>query len=234
MTEHKQTVDVIIPVLNGARTIETAIESALNQYRVNICVVVVDAGSTDETVEIVSALNDQRIQLISGMGALMAGAARNLGVQASSSNWISFLDADDLWPHDRLDRMLKEISDPNREIAVGRMITFPDGADVDPSKAWPLDSSHPAPIAGGVLMSRCLFNKVGPFELELKVGEFIDWMLRARNLGVREVAIDSVVLLRRNHGHNTSKTRKDDYASSVLSITLKHRARQRKPPPEQS
>jgi glycosyltransferase involved in cell wall biosynthesis len=225
-TEHD--VDVIIPVLNGSKTIQAAIDSALNQDSANTFVVVVDAGSTDGTIELVKTIDDPRVQLISGMGTLTAGAARNRGVEASNSSWISFLDADDLWPYGRTDCMLKRVSDPGREIAVGRMIIFPDGADVDPTRVWPLANSYPAPLAGGVLLSRSLFNTVGEFDLKLRVGEFIDWMARARNLGIREVATNTVVLLRRNHEYNTSKTRKEDYASSVLSIIINHKAHQQK------
>jgi len=222
-------VDVIIPVLNGAKTIEAAIDTALNQYNVNISVIVVDAGSTDGTIEIVNAIHDPRIQLISGMGKLMTGAARNVGIEASHSSWISFLDADDLWPYGRVQQMLEGIADPTCQIAIGHMITFPDGAEIDPSQLWPLENSHLAPIAGGVLLSRTLFKEVGQFDFQFRVGEFIDWMARARIMGIQEVPIGSVVLLRRNHAHNTTKTRKEDYASTVLSIALKHRSRQGKP-----
>lgn len=232
MTEQLPELDVIIPVLNGGKTIEAAIYSALNQIDVNARVIVVDAGSSDDTIEIVTNLNDPRIQvlhgnMISGKETLMAGEARNLGIDASASTWIGLLDADDLWPHERSHQLLKVISDPDNEISVGHMITFPDGADVDPSRQWSLTGSHLAPIPGCVLMSRSVFDRVGRFDGNMRVGEFIDWMARARNLEIREISTEKVVLLRRNHENNTSRTRKDDYRSSVLSIALKQRAHQR-------
>jgi glycosyltransferase involved in cell wall biosynthesis len=227
MTEQVPNLDVIIPVLNGGKTIEAAIDSALNQIGVKVRVIVVDAGSSDGTINVVNSLNDPRIQLISGNGTLMTGEARNLGIAASASTWIGLLDADDLWPHERSQQLLRVISDPDNEISVGHMITFPDGADVDPSRQWPLTGSHLAPIPGGVLISRSVFDRVGRFDGNMRVGEFIDWMARARGNGIREIATEKVVLLRRNHENNTSRTRKDDYGSSILSIALKQRARQR-------
>lgn len=227
MTEQVPNLDVIIPVLNGGKTIEAAIDSALNQIGVKVRVIVVDAGSSDETINVVNHLSDPRIQLISGNGTLMAGEARNLGIAASASTWIGLLDADDLWPHERSEQLLRVISDPDNEISVGHMITFPDGADVDPSRQWSSAGSHPAPIAGGVLMSRSVLDRVGRFDANMRVGEFVDWMARSRSLGIKELTIEEVVLLRRNHKNNTSRTRRDDYGLSVLSIALKQRARQR-------
>lgn len=227
MAEKEPDLDVIIPVLNGGRTIEVAIDSALNQIGVKVRVIVVDAGSSDETINVVNRLNDPRIKLISGKGALMAGHARNLGIAASESAWISPLDADDIWPYDRSHQLFKVISDPDNEISVGHMITFPDGVDINPSRQWALTGSQLAPIPGGVLMSRSVFDRVGSFDANMRVGEFVDWMARARSLGIKEIATEKVVLLRRNHENNTSRTRKEDYGLSVLSIALNHRARQR-------
>jgi glycosyltransferase involved in cell wall biosynthesis len=227
MTDQVPNLDVIIPVLNGGKTIEAAIDSALNQIDVRVQVKVVDSGSSDETVEVVNRLADPRIQLISGHGALLAGQARNLGIEASASTWIGLLDADDIWPYDRSHQLLKVISDPDNEISVGHMVTFPDGAHVDPSRQWSLTGSRLAPIPGGVLMSRSVFDRVGRFDINMRVGEFIDWIARARSLGIMEMTTENVVLLRRNHTNNTSRTRKDEYGSNVLNVALKQRARQR-------
>jgi glycosyltransferase involved in cell wall biosynthesis len=227
MTEQVPNLDVIIPVLNGDKNIEAAIDSALNQIGVKIRVIVVDAGSSDDTVNVVNRLNDPRIQLISGNGALLAGHARNLGIDASTSTWIGLLDADDIWPYDSSHQLLRVISDPDNEISVGHMIVFQDGAYVDPSRPWSLTGSHLAPSPGCVLMSRSVLDRVGRFDEKMRVGEFIDWMARARSLGIREMTTEKVVLLRRNHANNTSRKRKDDYGPSVLGVALKQRARQR-------
>jgi glycosyltransferase involved in cell wall biosynthesis len=216
---------VIIPALNSEKTIVEAINSALAQTGVNVEVIVVDAGSTDQTVTIVKTINDPRVHLFSGNGSLFAGAARNLGVVAAKSFWLSFLDADDLWPYCVTDHLFEVISDATCDLAVGHSLTFSDEAPPDLSLHAPLGNSLRGPLAGSVLLSKQLFLKVGFFDADLPVGEFIDWVARARNLGVREVPSANVVLFRRKHSANTSHTRRGEFASSVLKIALAHRAR---------
>ena len=95
-------VNVVIPVKNGARFIGDAVASALGQPGVKQ-VIVVDDGSTDDSAEIVSRINDARVTLIRSAGRGVS-AARNLGfaelerlssVKENSQGWVMFLDADD-------------------------------------------------------------------------------------------------------------------------------------------
>lgn len=218
---------VIIPVLNGEKTIVEAVNSALAQRGVNVEVIVVDAGSTDQTATIVKSIDDSRVCLISGNGSLLAGAARNLGVVAAKSFWLRFLDADDLWPHCSTEHLLEVISDAACEVVVGHSLTFSDEVLPDLSLHAPLDNSLRGPLPGSVLLSKQLFLKIGFFDADLRVGELIDWFARARSLGVQEVPSANVVLFRRKHSANTSQKRRGEYASSVLKIALAHRARLR-------
>jgi len=95
-------VSVVVPVRNGARFIGEAIASALSQCETRL-VVVVDDGSTDNTAEIVRAINDSRVVMVTGP-ARGVSAARNLGLAAvaeqrgpapEAEGWVVFLDADD-------------------------------------------------------------------------------------------------------------------------------------------
>lgn len=95
-------VDVVIPVYNGATTIATALDSVLAQTDVRIGeIIIVDDGSTDETVAVVTAMNAPVIRLLSQKNAGVA-AARNTGIAQSRSDWIAFLDADDAWSAEKL------------------------------------------------------------------------------------------------------------------------------------
>lgn len=218
---------VIIPVLNGEKTIVEAVNSVLAQRGVNVEVIAVDAGSTDQTATIVKSIDDPRVRFFSGNGLLLAGAARNIGVVAAQYSWLSFLDADDLWPYCRTEHLLEVISDAACEIAVGHSLTFSDDALPDLSLHAPLDNSLRGPLSGSVLVSKQLFLKIGFFDADLRVGEFIDWFARARSAGVREVPSANVALFRGKHSANTSQERRGDYASSVLKVALAHRARLR-------
>ncbi len=87
-------VSVVIPVKNAAAYIREAIDSALMQGANVGEVIVVDDGSTDDTVAIVRAIRDGRLRLIKNRSAGVS-AARNFGAQAARGQWLLFLDADD-------------------------------------------------------------------------------------------------------------------------------------------
>lgn len=88
-------ISVVIPAHNAKAYIQRTLQSVLAQSRSADEIIVVDDGSTDDTVRIVENFGD-RIKLIS-QPAKGASAARNTGVRAATGNWIAFLDADDEW-----------------------------------------------------------------------------------------------------------------------------------------
>lgn len=92
------TVSVIVPTLNSASYIRSAIDSALAQTHPVLEVIVVDGGSKDGTRELVAGYGEPvRLvdQVKSGRRGIAAG--RNLGIEAASGEWVAFLDADDWW-----------------------------------------------------------------------------------------------------------------------------------------
>ena len=214
--------DVVIPTLNSARFVSAAIESALNQTGFDVRVWVVDGGSTDGTQDSVRALADPRVTLVADRGRLGIGAARNLGAALGSATWLTFLDADDLWPRARTELMVSAISNPATDIILGHMLTFkgtPPRLDVELSPA----DTPVAPVAGCVHFSRALFESVGPMPEDLRVGEFIEWMGRAKLTGAVEKHIPHVTLLRRSHGHNTTRTRTHEF-TDYLTVVARIRA----------
>lgn len=219
--------DVVIPVLNGLPFLRAAVDSALEQTGMDVSVFVVDDGSTDGTVAAVRSWNLPQVTLIDGLGHSGIGRVRNVGARLGQAPWLGFLDADDLWPRMRSARLVSAIADPAAEIAVGRMLPFRDGTGVDLEVDHPTAGTPPAHLAGGTLFSRELFTKVGGMDESLRVGEFVDWIARARSLGLREVDVDTVSLLRRIHPHNTSRTRQDEYRRDYLQLIKEHRRRSR-------
>lgn len=101
-------VSVIIPVYNGRRFIGAAIESALAQTYNPIEIIVVDDGSTDDSVSIVREYQqqDDRIQLICQANRGVA-AARNTGIQNSKGTYVAPLDADDIWFPDKIEAQVE-------------------------------------------------------------------------------------------------------------------------------
>ena len=106
-------VSVIIPVFNKENYVSSAIESVLSQTHVQLEVIVVNDGSTDNSLETVNRFTDSRIHVIDQANQGVE-RARNLGFLKSVGSFIVFLDADDLMGSDRLTKQINLFnSDPN-------------------------------------------------------------------------------------------------------------------------
>jgi glycosyltransferase involved in cell wall biosynthesis len=86
---------IIIPTYNRANFIVSTIHSALNQTYSDLEIIIVDDGSTDNTKEVVSLINDSRVIYFRKENA-ERGAARNFGINKATGDYITFLDSDDL------------------------------------------------------------------------------------------------------------------------------------------
>lgn len=94
-------VSVIMPVYNKGNYIQKAIDSVLSQKHVEVELICIDDGSSDDSVEVIerNRLRRSNIKLIRQANA-GAGVARNAGIEQSFAEFISFLDPDDWYPHD--------------------------------------------------------------------------------------------------------------------------------------
>jgi len=110
-------ISVIIPVYNGEKTIQETIESVLNQTLSDFELLVINDGSQDATVEIVERIQDTRLKIFSYPNAGLS-ASRNRGIALATSNYISFIDADDLWTPDKLEAQFKVLqANPHAAVA---------------------------------------------------------------------------------------------------------------------
>lgn len=87
---------VIIPLYNKEKSIVSTIESVLNQSYPNFELLIINDGSTDNSLKVVQSFNDSRIKIVNIPNRGVSGA-RNLGISLSRNQFIVFLDADDLW-----------------------------------------------------------------------------------------------------------------------------------------
>jgi glycosyltransferase involved in cell wall biosynthesis len=100
-------ISVIIPVYNRADVIGRAVDSALNQTLKPIEIIVVDDGSTDDPEKVLNKYGDE-VRLIKQSNA-GPSAARNHGISAAEGEYIAFLDSDDAWLPDKLERQVSMI-----------------------------------------------------------------------------------------------------------------------------
>lgn len=117
MTATMSLISVIVPVYNGGETIKETIESVLNQTFSNLELIIIDDGSQDSTLNIISNIKDSRLKVFSYQNAGVA-ISRNRGIQKAGGKFIAFLDADDLWTSDKLEAQLKALqSNPQAAVA---------------------------------------------------------------------------------------------------------------------
>jgi glycosyltransferase involved in cell wall biosynthesis len=204
MTISAATVSVIVPVFNGERYLEEALRSAVDQSLPPFEVIVVDDGSTDASLEIAERIGDP-VRCITQENAGVA-VARNRGLSAATGQFIAFLDHDDLWPREKLELQVAALeANPDVDVVSGRMRVI---GGALPGREWSGKGRREA-LAGAhltaTLIRRSVFERTGP--LDEKIGHAADdleWLVRARDLGIRRINLDAVTLLYRWHGDNTS------------------------------
>ena len=224
------TVSAIIPVYNDAAYLAEALDSVFGQTRPPEQVIVVDDGSTDGSFAIAQGYGS-RIVLLQQRNQGIS-SARNTGVAAAGGDLIAFLDADDMWPVDSLERRLAALeANPELEAVYGYTEQFI-SPEVDPEIAQRLhcpEGQAAARFAGAMLLRRRLFETVGMFDLKLRVGETIDWALRLDDSGARVTVIEALVMRRRIHGDNTTvnqKASRNDYLTALRASLARKAALQ--------
>ena len=199
----RPTVSVVIPTHNYAGFVGEAIESALGQTVPPLEVIVVDDGSTDDTPHVLESFGN-RIRAVRQRNQGVC-AARNAGASIATGDLLAFLDADDVWLPDKLEKQIEcFLAHPNTGLvhcgivhvdATGKpMATIMDGMEGD--VAIDILMCQRNVILGGgsaMLVSRAAFHEVGAFDTSLTHAEDWDlWYRLARRYRVgfvREVLV---------------------------------------------
>lgn len=107
-------VSVIIPAFNAASTLKIALDSVFSQTMTDLEVIVCDDASTDSTPELLRSISDPRFKHIQNKKNLGPGLSRDRAIERASGSWVAFIDADDAWRPERLERLLNGVRDyPN-------------------------------------------------------------------------------------------------------------------------
>ena len=181
-------VSVIITNYNYAQYVAQAINSVLNQTYSNIEVIVVNNGSTDNSLEILQAYGNQ-IHLVDQQNAGQSGA-RNSGLRQATGDIIGFLDADDIWEPSKIEKQLQLISKDSELIYCGISI-LDDNSQEDFSTQLPQFRgscvsaflNHPGVsiVLSGestAIFTRKLLERVGDFDLSLNSAAGWDFFRR--------------------------------------------------------
>jgi glycosyltransferase involved in cell wall biosynthesis len=219
-------VSVVIPVYNGERYLADAIRSVLDQRYRPLEVLVIDDGSTDGSGRVArefGAAVQYHLRPHAGLAA-----TRNHGTTLARGELLAFLDADDLWVEGKLARQVDALmAEPDLDGVFGRMEQFV-SPELDPAlqeRLRPRTAELAALSPCTLLIRTTAYRRVGELDPRWKVGEFLDWLLKARELGLRTPMLDQLVLLRRIHSDNMGLRERDarsDYAR-ILQAALKRR-----------
>ena len=194
-----------MPVRNGARFIEEAVDSALRQLAPEDEIVIVDDASTDATRSLITRMRDRRIRLLDGLGR-GPSSARNIGLDAAAGEYIAFLDHDDLWPAGRHAVLLQALlADVDVDCAIGRLrlrmerdaIALPQLPDLEGRLA-------PSLSLCTALFRRRILDEVGGFDEDMRFYEDTDYFLRLVECNYRVVLCDVDALIYRRHGNNAT------------------------------
>lgn len=199
-------ISILVPVYNGERYLGEALASILAQSSGADEVLVIDDGSDDGSAALARRHRGVRVHSVVHGGK---SAAMNAGIRAAERDWLAFLDADDVWTPHKLALQRGAIAgDDGLEAVFGYVEEFvsPDIDDAVRRRLRPAPQPMRGYTSSAALLRRSVFDRVGLFDEGLGVGEFIDWMARARDVGLRETTLSETLVRRRLHGANLSLT----------------------------
>ena len=184
---NKPLISVILPVYNGERTIEETIRSVLNQTFSDFELIIINDGSQDNTLKAIEKIEDTRIQVFSYPNAGQA-ASRNRGISKAKGEYIAFIDADDLWTHDKLEAQLDALQEhPTAALAYswtdyidesGKLLHPGRHTTANGKVLEKLIVNNFLENGSNPLIRKSVFEKVGVFEESLPPAE--DWDLWLR------------------------------------------------------
>ena len=176
-------ISVIIPAFNRAHTLPKALDSVLSQTLKPREIIVVDDGSTDETNAVLA--NYPGLCIISQDNRGVS-AARNVGIEKAGGEWLAFLDSDDEWLKEKLEKQWDAICIDDKLICHTEEIWIRNGKRVNPMKkhqkfgGWIYERCLPLCVISpsSVMIHRSVFKDVGVFDESLEVCEDYDLWLR--------------------------------------------------------
>lgn len=181
-------ISVVIPTFNRPHTLKRAVASVLKQTYTPEEIWIIDDGSTDDTTRLIASFQEKYPPLY-GLKTTRKGVshARNVGIQRSQAPWVAFLDSDDEWRPEKLERQVDLLSKrPDLKIIHGEEIWIRKGRRVNPkqkhqkSGGWIFERCLPLCMISpsAVMIHQTVFDEIGRFDETLPVCEDYDLWLR--------------------------------------------------------
>ena len=214
-------ISCVVPVFNAGRFLREALASITNQSYAPIEIVVADGGSDDDSLDIARSYGDG-VRIVAERG-LAPAATRNLGAHAARGEFLAFLDADDLWHRDKLERQMRCFrDDPGLDLCVTHVQMFWDAAVADEGRRLQGHARATEPVPGfstiTLLARRTAFERVGPFNPELWHADAVDWFIRAEMAGLRRCLLPDVLTHHRMHKSNLTQRRNRHCRDEFLRV----------------
>lgn len=223
------------------------VRSVLDQTFASFEVIIVNDGSTDSSLELISAILDPRVSIISIQNSGVS-VARNTGVKAAQYSWIAFLDSDDWWAPTFLEEIIAAMeSHPKHQLfASGRSRVFNNKVDRYDHPFLPEDQttalvnyfkvisrSHPPINSSNVVIDKSIFERSGFFKAGQKKHEDHDLWIRMA-VGAAVVFVNKELSFYRKTEENTASGGKFlaqdfcHYLSTMISVKAKITSEEKK------
>jgi len=209
----KDFISVVIPTYNRASFLKEAIDSVLSQTCRDFELIVVDDGSTDDTPALLLSYG-KKIKVIKKANK-GPSAARNRGIKAAKGEWLAFLDSDDSWKPDKLEKQVQFIKDnPDIKICQTEEIWIRNGKRVNPRKkhemhsGWIYEQCLPMCIVSpsSVMIHREVIEKVGLFDETMLACEDYDLWLRIAPFYPICLVREKLIVKQGGHADQQSRT----------------------------
>ena len=219
-------VSVIIVVKNGERYLSTAIESAIAQTYPIKEIIVIDGQSSDNTRKIARSFSQVRYIWQNNLGL---ANARNLGIEVAEGELIAFLDYDDLWQSNKLQRQVDYfIKEPALKYTIALVKSFLEsGCSLRPEfKKQDFEQIKIGYTPSSLVVKKSLFNEIGFFNPDFAIGCDSEWFSRAKDCQISMKIIPEVLQYKRIHNLNLSANIKN-YRAEMLTIIKQSLKRKR-------
>ena len=213
---------VIIPLFNKEKFVENAVKSILEQTFSDFEIIIVEDCSTDNSWDVVLKINSDKIKIIQHEKNNGLSASRNTGIRNSNANYVTFLDADDVWKSNYLEKihdLIQQFPDAKllatnyEELYPNNVIVLPKNNSANIKKDsiiadfFQTSLAQPLYCSCSLCVEKSVFDTIGFYDEKITYGEDIDFNIRANNhfkLAYSNAVLVTYTMFSENQITNTS------------------------------